>query len=743
MSGSPDFLSRTCSDLDLIGEERGGVSSYGLVAFVTSDFFGIGVSLVIFASVLVMRLEVDDWQHPWILQVANHFLVMFFLLEWCLRIFVHGAGWIRNRGHMLDTMIVWIPGVMVVWILQPLLYYSEVGGNLHDFSQTLAIFRMLRMLRLLKVAALFRKYAFFKDVWLLIRGLVDSMNTLLSAMFLIVSMVLLFGILAVELIGHAVFVSPTPLQTEAQEKFQGLGRAMISLTRFMNGDDSQDIMDSLIPQQPYIWIFFWTFIAITSYVLLNLVTAVIVQQSLEITRGDEEATANERTYEQQIALIQFELIFNQLDEDGSGRVTLEEFKAAFELPGLKNKLINIGFEENELLELFGLLDTDGEGELEMEEFVTGMQKLRGVATSKDMIMLIKGISRIDKMVQKLKESAPDQKFSDHDEPRRATEKDTEDAASRLNDVQGMMGERLMCAGYELDELTITLKTISDDVHALFQPEGTLERHKKKDRKARKGDDDGDRSKKKKAHKGEDSHRHHHHHHANGDDGETTPSRSKKTKGHRTPRGDDGHRQRRGSVLGNDKQETHTHMAIDREEETREMAIDRDQETKGQRGDDGHRQRRERDHDKGDGERDLGNDKQDHHHKHRGDQDTPPTDESHSKRHPKHHRHKPDQDGTPRERTPRERTPRGRTPKHHRHKPDEDGTPREGTPREHGNDQERTPREHGSDHVRTPRDKGKRDDDGHQRHHERTPRKHGNDQKRTPRHLKRTPSLLQV
>lgn len=114
-------------------------------------------------------------------------------------------------------------------------------------------------------------------------------------------------------------------------------------------------------------------------------------------------------------------MFVELDEDGSGQLTLAEFARAFEIETIRNKLLLMGLSEDMLLQLFLVLDTaswretlrarrgvgtfsqDGEGELDLatamhclkalnateDEFMSGMQAMSGLASAKDMARALK------------------------------------------------------------------------------------------------------------------------------------------------------------------------------------------------------------------------------------------------------------------------------------------------------------------------------------------------------------------
>ncbi|CAE7031831.1 BCS1 [Symbiodinium sp. CCMP2592] len=368
-----------------------------LKVFVCSDEFEIACGCAICFSVFVICLQTDSVDLPFLIQFSESMVTAFFLLEWCLRVRVFGLKWFKDSEHLLDTFIVWCPGVVVVWIMQPLQIEAEA-------SDLFKFFRIARMLRFVQLVKAFKHVSAFEDLWKLVRGLVSSGGTLASAMSLIVFNLYVFAIFCCELIGFQQFpADASDGAKEAQERFKGISASMLTLTRFMHGDDSQGIMDALVEELPWIWIFLWLFTAMSSFVLLNLVTAVIVQQAMDMSKGDEKEMAILRKREQEREMKELEEMFREIDEDGSGIVSLAEFKEAFKDPAICDKFLMLGLKEEQAMELFSLLDTGGEGELDLSEFMQGMSQLKGVAKNKDMVMLTKGIERLGKGIIRMGE----------------------------------------------------------------------------------------------------------------------------------------------------------------------------------------------------------------------------------------------------------------------------------------------------------------------------------------------------
>lgn len=66
-------------------------------------------------------------------------------------------------------------------------------------------------------------------------------------------------------------------------------------------------------------------------------------------------------------------MFREIDEDGSGIVSLAEFEEAFKDSAICDKFLMLGLKKEQAMDLFALLDTGGEGELDLSEFMQGLR----------------------------------------------------------------------------------------------------------------------------------------------------------------------------------------------------------------------------------------------------------------------------------------------------------------------------------------------------------------------------------
>lgn len=245
----------------------------------------------------------------------------------------------------------------------------------------------------------------FADLWNLLRGFKSSADAFLAAVFLILFTLYVWAIVGIYIVADADWSGADEQTLAAKEKLVGVTHAMLSLCRFMHFDHAQDVLDPLQRYLPWAWLYIWSFAALTAFILLNLVTAVVVQQALQRFADDENELVQELALQRKVELKELEMMFNDLDEDGNGHLHLEEFKEAFREPVFKQKLTLLGLKEKQVVQLFHMLDTDGEGALPLDEFMDGMSRIAGPATSKEMVLLEKNVERCAYLLEAIDGSA--------------------------------------------------------------------------------------------------------------------------------------------------------------------------------------------------------------------------------------------------------------------------------------------------------------------------------------------------
>lgn len=269
----------------------------------------------------------------------------------------------KVEEFVLSKWFEYITGLVI------LLNMVTIGG-LAGF-ETLLLVRCLRLLRLVRAL---RMVSHFKVMWRLVYSLLTAGQTMLSTTVLILLALFIFGCVALEFITKDPKLSSHPETGPiVTDFFSSLPRAILTLTQFVTLDSIAAVYYPLIVQKPLLILYFGPILFIVSIGLMNLITAVLVENSLEHAAHEAETERlqlKKRVKEALPALLE---AFQELDADGSGCLTKEEVENV-PIDILPPKMLEAISIES-MPELFELLDVDCSGQLDQKEFVEGLLNL--------------------------------------------------------------------------------------------------------------------------------------------------------------------------------------------------------------------------------------------------------------------------------------------------------------------------------------------------------------------------------
>lgn len=368
-----------------------------MVDMVLSPKFDSVIGVFILCNCFTIGLEVHQCPPPnsprfvvmncprTAVDVCEHIFTLIFVLEFFARIAVLGPRYYSTFANACDAVLVWITGVLLTWILAP----AGVANN------NLRLFTIFRAFRLLRVARIVRCNPEFKEMWLLLKGLSDSMRTLFWTVIVLLFVEYIFGIFAVIVIGDSEKMALDENAAEIHEYFFGLDMTLFTLLQVVTGDGwASAIARPVMKVLPDMWIYFTFYVAVCMLVLLNLITAVIVDNAMAISRQDEEQKLRDIEDERAAEFTKLEKLFRNMDADGSGEIDEEEFRSAYETNvEISDKFTLLGFEPDEIESLFHDLDT-GDGMLSLDEFIGGLRGMSGQAQGKDLVKVSKSVERL-------------------------------------------------------------------------------------------------------------------------------------------------------------------------------------------------------------------------------------------------------------------------------------------------------------------------------------------------------------
>jgi voltage-gated sodium channel len=209
---------------------------------------------VILANAVVIGLQTYDSverEAGFVLDKLNAIFLTFFVVELTIRITAYGA--------------------------RPWRFFRD-GWNVFDFAMTVPVLipgvrestTALRVVRLLRV---FRIVSALPEMRVLVSGLGRSVAPLLSMGVLVILLFYAYG-----MVGWILFSDHDPAN------WGSLGQAMLTLFALLTLEGWTEIQDTALQMSDWSWIYFVSFILVSSFVLINMVVAVLIN-------GVEEARA--------------------------------------------------------------------------------------------------------------------------------------------------------------------------------------------------------------------------------------------------------------------------------------------------------------------------------------------------------------------------------------------------------------------------------------------------------------------
>ncbi|CAJ1396311.1 unnamed protein product [Effrenium voratum] len=306
--------------------------------------------------------------------------------------------------NLMDAIIVLVSGVIFGWVF-PLIAWISGQDISAGFLRTISVLRAMRLLRIVRVI---QRMPMFREVWLLLRGLTSSLRTLVWTVAVIFVLTYLFAILGCWLIGAEMKNAMDSItdQVELDELLatykyvKGIAPLMQLLIQFLTLDSWNHKMERIMEYAPWCLGYFYTYIAVAVFVLMNLVTAIIVENAMSASKMDEDQRLKQMEDLKRKELKELEHLFYLMDADGDGTLDWEEFENAFMDEDMSRKWRLLDFQPEECKELFDLLD-DGDGGIETKEFFHGLARMKGGAQSRDLIRVAQKVDRLGRDVSSL------------------------------------------------------------------------------------------------------------------------------------------------------------------------------------------------------------------------------------------------------------------------------------------------------------------------------------------------------
>lgn len=305
------------------------------------------------------------------------FFASLFTIEIILRISCLKARFIIDIWNVCDTIVV---ACMVIdaLVLQP----ANMGGKVRLLS-TLRTMRVIRLVRLV------RMFNFFRELWLLVGGLVNSIKALGWICVILLLFMYVCGVVVTTEIGQnpEVYANGPSYDGEVwpyKEYFGSVFKSMFTLFQVMTLDGwCDDIVRHILYFQPMLALLFVAFLVLTAFGLMNVLIGVIVENTLAAATVADQAVFKAESTRRKKALDQLEVMLELSDSNRSGDISLPELQAASQSRVVLAQLEALDVKPSEVEQLFELLDYERRGKVDLKKFIISCRELVGGARRRD------------------------------------------------------------------------------------------------------------------------------------------------------------------------------------------------------------------------------------------------------------------------------------------------------------------------------------------------------------------------
>mmetsp|Transcript_104033 Transcript_104033/g.320906 ORF Transcript_104033/g.320906 Transcript_104033/m.320906 type:complete len:268 (+) Transcript_104033:2-805(+) len=176
-----------------------------------------------------------------------------------------------------------------------------------------------------------------------------------------------------------------PATQELITHFGSMDRSILSLFMAMSGGQDWGLFYDALRELPMQYrILFLLYITFAVFAVVNIVTGVFVESAMQLHHADREVIVHEELESKKTYLRSMKEVFDELDEDGTGLITLQEFESKLNDERVIAYFNALKLDISHARTLFWLLDVDHSNEVNIDEFLTGCYKLQGESRSLDL-----------------------------------------------------------------------------------------------------------------------------------------------------------------------------------------------------------------------------------------------------------------------------------------------------------------------------------------------------------------------
>lgn len=373
-----------------------------------SDGYELVIGCLILLSVLVLGLQlqyqgylighalsyprmgespIEVWQNiPDVLRWVDRSFTAIFVVDILLRVIFVGRRFFKRVFNWIDLTVV------ICCVLEDV--FSD------EFPFDAPFLRMLRFAKVARALRVLRHAQFLGSLHLLLKSVRASVEVLFWSLCLLLVIQCIAGMLLMQLL--QTYLQDGSIEASVRrEVFRYYGTFSLTLLTmfevlFANWAPACRILVDNVSE--VFSIGFIVYRCLVGFAVLNVVSAVFLQQTMKVAAADQDVALQQRQTATEAYTKKLETFFKKLDKSGDGYLTWAEFSAVLSSPKLQHWLGTLELETDDLVNLFNMMD-DGDGEISLEDFLHGARHLRGSARSIDVAEVLATSRRTEAKIE--------------------------------------------------------------------------------------------------------------------------------------------------------------------------------------------------------------------------------------------------------------------------------------------------------------------------------------------------------
>eukprot|EP00929_Paragymnodinium_shiwhaense_P103177 TRINITY_DN6648_c0_g5_i1.p1 TRINITY_DN6648_c0_g5~~TRINITY_DN6648_c0_g5_i1.p1 ORF type:complete len:719 (-),score=134.08 TRINITY_DN6648_c0_g5_i1:115-2271(-) len=313
------------------------------------------------------------------------------------------------RSDFMYSLWNWYDTIIIVfWVV----------GVLGDLSMAVSplFLRLARIMRLLRLLRFVRSFQVFDVLHLLVHSLRACLSVLLwSGLFLALIMVA-----SALMIGYSLepYFTDDKLDEETKlELYRYFGtftHSVFSMYEVTLGN-WVPISRSLIDNISEMWmIFFLGYRTVVGFAVLKVMTGIFIAETFRVASTDDDIMIMQRERQVKTHIKRMTTLLHEADDSQDGCLDMEEFRDILSDSRVQKWLAAQEIEVKDADLVFQMVDFNGDGRLSVEDLVRGFARLKGPAKAMDVVTVVHGANRLESLLVTVDERLQDLERRAHD-----------------------------------------------------------------------------------------------------------------------------------------------------------------------------------------------------------------------------------------------------------------------------------------------------------------------------------------